>query len=196
MLGKFKINILLINISLFTAQAKWIVPRVRGASSFLFPQMGSPIWTRHYESKIHLFLQWSKTDRVVAHPTARSGMDPLHFPALYQRRCHSPGRPVPGIAAPGLAQLPPHTSPKYRWSLQPAQPRLAVGAWKGKAAGLPNKCIYYSLDCKNGQTIFPNLRGQTHSQPHSSKPEEMGGTRTKNTTDFSVNVGTTRRTAK
>lgn len=42
-LGKFKRNILLLNISLFTVQDKWIVPRDRGASSFLFPQMGSPI---------------------------------------------------------------------------------------------------------------------------------------------------------
>lgn len=107
-------------------------------------------------------LQWSKTDRVVADPTARSGMDPLPFPALCQLRCHSLGRPMPGIAAPSLAQLPPHTSPKYRWSLQPAQPWLAVRAWKGEAAGLLSNCIYYSLDCKNGHTNFLNLGGQTH----------------------------------
>lgn len=100
------------------------------------------------------------------------------------------------IAAAGLAQLPPHTSPNYRWSLQPAQPRLASGAWTGEAAGLLSKCIYYSLDCKNGQTNFPNLRRQTHPQSHSPKPEKTGGIRRKNTTGFSVNVGTTLCTAK
>jgi len=72
---------------------------------------------------------------------------------------------------------------------QPNQPNCGW-QWGLEKRRLRSKSIYYSLDCKNGQTNFPNLGGQTHFQPYSPKPEEMGGTRTKNTTGFSVNVGT------
>lgn len=135
---------------------------------------------------MYLFLQWSKTERVVAHPTARSGTDPLPFPALLPAKvsqlrdicaCNCCPRTCP-VATTHFSKI----QVKPATSLTTA----AVGAWKGEATGLLSRSIYYSLNCKNGQTNFPNLGGQPHSQPHCPKPEEMGGTRMTSKTSFSV----------
>lgn len=85
-------------------------------------------------SKIFLFTVQAKwivprdTERVVAHPTARSGMDPLPFPTLCQPRCHSLGTLVQGKL--------PHTLLQNTIQVKSATSPTAAPKWE--AAGPPS----------------------------------------------------------